>query len=94
MADRKALREELRRILDKPIFPHEKVDPVEAVTDYLLDNDVVPVVRCRDCKWYTEGTSDAGCFKVCKCPGTSYSIHPTPVFFCACAERRGAISNG
>ena len=44
------MREKLIEILRKPIFPHELVDPTEAVADYLLDNDVVPVVRCRDCK--------------------------------------------
>ena len=46
MADKKRLIE----ILRKPIFPHELVDPTEAVADYLLDNDVVPVVRCKDFK--------------------------------------------
>ena len=33
-------RERLLRILDKAIFPHESVDPLEAVADYLLDNGV------------------------------------------------------
>ena len=33
-------RERLLEILDKPIFPHEMVDPLEAVADYLLDNGV------------------------------------------------------
>lgn len=42
-------REELFRILNIPIFPHEDVDPLEAVTDYLLDNDVLPVVKCKNC---------------------------------------------
>ena len=44
------MREKLIEILRVPIFPHELVDPTEAVADYLLDNDVVPVVRCKDCK--------------------------------------------
>ena len=43
------MREKLIEILRKPIFPHELVDPTEAVADYLLDNDVVQVVRCKDC---------------------------------------------
>ena len=34
------VREKLIEILRKPIFPHELVDPTEAVADYLLDNDV------------------------------------------------------
>lgn len=33
-------RERLLEILNKPIFPHEQVDPLEAVADYLLDNGV------------------------------------------------------
>ena len=34
------VREKLIEILKKPIFPHELVDPTEAVADYLLDNGV------------------------------------------------------
>ena len=33
-------RERLLQILNVAIFPHECVDPLEAVTDYLLDNGV------------------------------------------------------
>ena len=44
------MREKLIEILRVPIFPHELADPTEVVADYLLDNDVVPVVRCKDCK--------------------------------------------
>ena len=46
------MREKLIKILRMPIFPHELVDPTEALADYLLDNDVVPVVRCKDCTQY------------------------------------------
>ena len=34
------VREKLIDILRKPIFPHELVDPTEAVADYLLANGV------------------------------------------------------
>ena len=34
------VREKLIEILRKPIFPHELVDPIEAVADYLIDNGV------------------------------------------------------
>ena len=34
------VKEKLIEILRKPIFPHELVDPTEAVADYLLDNGV------------------------------------------------------
>ena len=33
-------RERLLEILNVPIYPHEQVEPVEAVADYLLDNGV------------------------------------------------------
>lgn len=45
------MREKLIEILRVPIYPHELADPTEVVADYLLDNDVVPVVRCKDCKF-------------------------------------------
>ena len=38
--ERQPLSERLLQILNKPIFPHEMVDPLEAVADYLLDNGV------------------------------------------------------
>ena len=34
------MREKLIEILRKPIFPHELVDPIEAVADYLPDSGV------------------------------------------------------
>ena len=50
------VREKLIEILRKPIFPHELVDPIEAVADYLLDNGVtvqewIPVTeRLPECE--------------------------------------------
>ena len=49
-------REKLIEILRVPIYPHELADPAEVVADYLLDNDVVPVVRRKDCKHWHEET--------------------------------------
>ena len=40
------MREKLIEILRKPIFPHELVDPTEAVADYLLDSGVT-VLPCK-----------------------------------------------
>jgi hypothetical protein len=40
------VREKLVEILRKPIFPHELVDPIEAVADYLLDSGVT-VLPCN-----------------------------------------------
>ena len=41
-------REKLIEILRKPIFPHELVDPTEAVADYLLDNGVTFATDTND----------------------------------------------
>lgn len=30
------------------------------LANYLLENDVVPVVRCKDCKYYTTNCPDYG----------------------------------
>ena len=50
------MRDKLIKILREPIFLHELADPTEAVADYLLDNDVVPVVRCKYCVHWDEQT--------------------------------------
>lgn len=45
------MREKLIEILRVPIYPHELVDPIEAVADYLIDSGVTIPVRCKDCKY-------------------------------------------
>ena len=56
------VREKLVEILRKPIFPHELVDPIEAVADYLLDssvtvqewisvNNMLPKIYDKDSDW-------------------------------------------
>ena len=57
------VREKLIEILRKPIFPHELVDPTEAVADYLLDNGVtvqewIPV-KDRLPEYSNDGFADA-----------------------------------
>lgn len=42
-------REKLIEILGTKLHPREGVDPAEVIADFLLDHDVLPVVRCRDC---------------------------------------------
>ena len=55
------VREKLIEILSKPIFPHELVDPTEAVADYLLDNGVTVQ------EWVSvkDRLPDAGGYVVC-----------------------------
>lgn len=49
-------RERLLKILNEPIFPHENVDPLEAVADYLLDSGVRLPVLCMECKYFLRHT--------------------------------------
>ena len=55
------VREKLIEILRKPIFPHELVDPTEAVADYLLDSGVTVQ------EWISvkDNLPDAGGYVVC-----------------------------
>lgn len=48
------IREKLIEILRKPIFPHESVDPIEALADYLLDSGVTVQEDCKDCAEATQ----------------------------------------
>ena len=83
------MREKLIKILRVPIFPHELADPTEAVADYLLDNDVVPVVRCEKCRFCKEHpTSDK--VKICTNEQWNTEYHPLvhDNDFCSYGERR------
>jgi hypothetical protein len=77
-------KERLFQILSVPIYPHEQVDPLEAVADYLIDNDVIPVVRCKDCSSWKKSSMDCGWCEAWE--GMRYHNH-----FCNYGERR---SNG
>ena len=55
------VREKLIEILRKPIFPHELVDPTEAVADYLLDNGVT----VQEWISVTERLPETGGYVVC-----------------------------
>lgn len=78
-------RERLLRILNVPIYPHENVDPLEALADYLLDNgvtfgvDAVEVIRCGKCRHYDPDTS------VCQ----FWHGHRSPAQYCSEGEIYG-----
>ena len=52
------VREKLIEILRKPIFPHELVDPTEAVADYLLDSGVTVQECARPLEEWGEDYGD------------------------------------
>ena len=72
-------REKLLEILSAPIYMLEGADPTEAVADFLIDNDVLPVVRCKDCKHFNEDTHSL-------CDYHAASV--CPEWFCWNGERR------
>lgn len=49
MPDREQLIELINQKVDSVFFKTEEL------ADYLLENDVTKVIRCKDCKWYQEG---------------------------------------
>lgn len=86
------MRKKLIEILRVPIFPHELADPTEVVADYLLDNNVVPVVRCKDCKYWLkakEFSPFGWCLqRVNDLAYVSYKDRMEPEDFCSKGERK------
>ena len=84
-----AMREKLIEILRVPIYPHELADPTEVVADYLLDNDVVPVVRCKDCRYYDDTEGLQWCHLNSKLGKFAMDWHSFPEDgFCSYGERK------
>ncbi len=74
-------REKLLEILSVPIYMREGADPAEAFADFLLDNDVLPVVRCKACANFRQNVR-GGCW--CDV----YGCVITPDDFCSFGERK------
>lgn len=83
------IRKKLIEILKVPIYPHEQADPAEVVADYLLDNDVVPVVRCKDCK-HIVMKNGAAILAYCPKINTSFILGDINMntHFCSLGERK------
>ena len=82
----KTKRDRLIDILSVPIHPRIGADYTEVVADYLLDNDVFPIVRCKDCR---HGKPDIMCedCTICVCRQT---VMPNSGFF-SHGERKDVI---
>ena len=70
------MREKLKQILHDMRF---NVFTLDTITDYLLQHDVVPVVRCKDCKY--KGDEDF-------CPLLSMAQYTEDDDFCSYGERK------
>lgn len=65
---------------------HKSCKLAENIADDLIANDVVPVVRCKDCMWYRIAPIDN--VPYC-CHESGYcGEHMKGLFFCACGERK------
>ena len=90
----KTHKEKLIDILSVPIHPRIGADYTEVVADYLLDNDVFPIVRCKDCKHYKEFRTKRNkqIMRLCCRMGKNdmeYSVKPDD--FCSYGERKDVI---
>ena len=72
-------RERLIEILSTKVYPREGIDPAAVIADFLLDNDVVPVVRCKDCRNLRQSGSGWYC--------NEYGGTITPQDYCSRGER-------
>ena len=91
------VREKLIGILRKPIFPHELVDPIEAVADYLLDSGVT-VQELDGCEYCNEGSEGyrkmIGAFSITNpFHGSVWNIEtchckPRQIYFCPMCGRK------
>ena len=91
------VREKLIEILRKPIFPHELVDPTEAVADYLLDSGVTvqELDGCEYCNEDIEGYRKMiGAFSITNpFHGNVWNIEtchckPRQIYFCPMCGRK------
>ena len=91
------VREKLIEILKKPIFPHEMVDPIEAVADYLLDSGVTvqEMDGCEYCNEDSEGYRKMiGAFSITNpFHGNVWNIEtchckPRQIYFCPMCGRK------
>lgn len=80
--DERIDREKIIKILNTKIYPRNNVDSVVATANFFIDNDLVPVVRCKDCK-YWEKQKDSAQGR-CILSGN----YPTSAWFCANGERK------
>ena len=61
------------------------------IADHLADNDVVKVVRCKDCKWYKEGkylAPNKFCYRLKDRSGEHIGYNFSDDDFCSYGERR------
>lgn len=79
----------LRNVLD--LLPYcnlstSKQRAIEAIITKYLNGEIVPVVRCKDCRDYKPNPYSEGNEKLCMCWGDWIPTEPDD--FCSYAERK------
>lgn len=93
------MKKRLAKILDNSPnldVPYHSQEEYEKAAEYLIENDVVEVVRCKDCKYYTEHYEGTyGEYGRCDHPQQEYEVEcydmwvaTDPDDFCSYGERR------
>lgn len=76
------------------------IDALKMVSNWITEApavDAVPVVRCRDCKWYMPGdlfTDIMFCHRLKKDNGKPAKYNYCADDFCSYGERKGGDGNG
>lgn len=67
-----------------------KLDAMRRLVKALETVDVVPVVRCKDCKWFAEFThnGEPTCHGSCNNPQNGWGRCPQADWFCADGKRK------
>ena len=58
----------------------------DGLAEFLIATDVVPVVRCKDCKWYAPNNN--GLWYGCAFDTRNKDDEPKPDDFCSYGERK------
>ena len=74
-------KERLIEIINTKIHRKNGVPLEVVIADYLLDNDVLPVIRCKDCKYFLPPTKND--FAACRYDKCGGMLAPAPNDFCS-----------
>lgn len=65
----------------------EDFERVNDIFDYAPTIDAVPVVRCRECRWYDVGKNDSESWSECTLRYGKY-FNVSPMDFCSYGQRK------
>lgn len=73
------------QVLDECAFEFDGYDvSLRELAHRIRDGDLIPVVRCKDCRWYDNGSNESDAWMYC----TLERINTYNEFYCAHGEKR------